>query len=101
MGFTETRKATIEALRDGRFQHEPRSYDDGKNRLATGEVTVEEVITLLNRCRGNQHEKVRHHFDPSQIVHIFKPTLDGVQWYIKSYLIEQDGILAVFISVHQ
>jgi hypothetical protein len=101
MGFTESRKATVEALRDGRFQHEPRAYADGKNMLATGEITAEEVIGLLNRCRGNQHETSPHHFDPTQTVDIFKPTAGGVRWYIKSYLFRDGEVTAVFISVHQ
>jgi hypothetical protein len=101
MGFKETRRATIRALLDGRFQHEERAQSEGKNLLATGEVSVEEVVALLMCCRGNQHETDVHHFDRSQTIDIFKPVQGRTKWYIKSYLIEENGITAFFISVHR
>ncbi len=101
MGFKEVRRATIQALRDGRFQHEERAQAEGKNLLASGEVSVEEVIALLQRCRGDQHRSSTHHFDRTQVVHIFRPVDGPARWYIKSYLVERDGIAAVFISVHR
>jgi len=93
MGFKEVRRAVIKARREGRFQHEERSN--------TGEISAAFVVTLLKRCKGDQHQTSTHHFDESQIVHIFKP-FDGLNyWYIKCYLIEVHGIEAIFISVHQ
>ncbi len=100
MGFKDARGAIVQALRDGRFQHEERAITEGKNLLATGEVTVDEVISLLIRCKGYQHETGLHHFDRTQTIHIFRPMEGSVRWYIKSYLVEQDGITAFFISVH-
>jgi hypothetical protein len=101
MGFNEARRETVQALRDGRFQHEERAQAGGKNLLASGEVSVDDVVALLLRCRGNQHQTGLHHFDRTQVVHIFRPVDGPDRWYIKSYLVEQDGITAVFISVHR
>jgi hypothetical protein len=101
MGFNEVRRETVQALRDGRFQHEERAQAAGKNLLASGEVSVEDVVALLLRCRGNQHRTDLHHFDRTQVVHIFRPVDGQDRWYIKSYLVEQEGITAVFISVHR
>jgi hypothetical protein len=101
MGFTETRRATIEALRDGRFEHEERDQAEGKNLLATGEVSVDDVIGLLERCKGTQHESRPHHLDPEQQIDVFRPKLGTVRWYIKTYLADWDGIVAVIISVHR
>ncbi|WP_435008848.1 hypothetical protein P12x_000097 [Tundrisphaera lichenicola] len=101
MGFKAVRQAMIQALKDGHFQHEERAQAEGKNLLASGEVSVEEVIGLLLRCTGKQHQTSLHHADSSQVVHIFKPTDGPSRWYIKGYLIEQDGFMAIFISVHQ
>ena len=63
----------IKALRDGRFQHEERSQAEGKNLLATGEISVEQVIALLLRCRGDPHETRYHRFDRNHLIDIFKP----------------------------
>jgi len=101
MGFKEVRRAVIKALLEGRFQHEERSNYHERNYLLTGEISAAFVVTLLKRCRGDQHQTSTHHFDESQIIHIFKP-FDGLNyWYIKCYLIEVHGIEAIFISVHQ
>ena len=100
-GFDEAVRLTIEALRDGGFQHEPRPFASGKNLLATGEMTVAEVIRLLRRCPGTRYEVSVHHIDPTLEVNIFKPTAAGVRWYIKSYLVESDEITVIFISVHE
>ncbi len=101
MAFKEVRKKVIEALRDGRFSHEERSQAEGKNLLATGDVTPVNVIALLQRCRGDSYRESPHHFLPSRTVHIFKPNSASGPWYIKCYLFEKDGVEAVFISVHQ
>jgi hypothetical protein len=100
-GFNEAARLTIEALKDGRFQHEPRSLASGKNLLATGDVSADDVVRLIRRCRGDQYEASPHHVDPSLEVNIFKPFAGGVRWYIKSYLVESDEFTAFFISVHE
>ncbi|WZO97394.1 hypothetical protein EP7_004426 [Isosphaeraceae bacterium EP7] len=100
MGFKQTRRALIEALLARRIEFEDRRDAGSKNLLYTGEVTPEFVVELLLRCTGDQHSTSRHHMDRDQIVDIFKVPNDGVRWYIKSYLVEDDGVLAIFISVH-
>ena len=100
MGFNDAIRETIAALEDGRFQHEERPQAEGKNLLASGGVSVAEVVSLLRRCRGDQHNVTPHHYDPDQPVHVFKPKRGQERWYIKSYLLECDGVEAVFISVH-
>ncbi len=101
MGFNDVRARIILALGEGHFQHEERTQAEGKNLLATGDISAEEIIELLRRCRGNQHQTGRHHFDSTQVIHIFKYTSPSIRWYIKAYLADQDGVMAVFISVHQ
>lgn len=101
MGFKEVRRAVVEARLEGRFQHEERSSADEKNLLFTGEVSAADVAALLKRCRGDQHHISTHHFDSSLVVHVFKPSDVAGRWYIKCYLVEVDGIEAIFISVHR
>ena len=101
MGFREARKAIIEALLVGRFQHEERAQAQGKNLLASGDVTVDEVVAVLGRCRGNQHATSPHHFVADQEVHVFRPVEGVARWYIKAYLVEVGYVEAIFISVHK
>lgn len=100
MAFSDAVLGTIAALLDGRFEHEPRPLASGKNLLASGQISPQEVVALLRRCRAHQHEVRPHHHVAEQAIDIFKPVVDGERWYIKSYLIEADGEIAVFISVH-
>lgn len=88
----------IAALREGRYRHEGRTALVEKNLLAVGDVTVEEVILLLQRCRGDQHTTGRHHFDREAVVHEFRPVLSGRRWYVKAYF---RGEIAWIISVHE
>jgi hypothetical protein len=105
MTFREARRRITEALQAGNFQHEYREVVEGKNLLDTGEVTPAEVVDLLRRCRGDQHERRSHHFDESILVHIFQPIRGDERWYIKVYIIEgteeAEADAAVFVSVHK
>ncbi len=104
MGFKDARRAAIEAIRQGRIQHQVRNEIDEKNLLLTGEVTTGQVVRLLNACRGDQHTSSPHHHDRSIEVHVFRPEASvaagasKVRWYIKLYFIEPD---VWFISVHR
>ena len=101
MGFKETVGKVIRALRAGDFQFEKRAVVRGKNLLDTGEISVDEVIGLLNRCKGPQYQTTPHHWDQNTICHIFKPQdHEGNQWYIKVYFPDDDSSTAVFISIH-
>lgn len=106
MGFREIRQRVIRSLRLGSYQIEFREVAEGKNLLDTGEVTPEDVIDLLARCRGDQHRISVHHVDPTLAVHIFLPDRSGERWYIKVFFAsdeprpdEEDA--AIFISVHK
>jgi len=101
MSFNKVRKQVIGALLDGRFSHEERDQAEAKNLLATGAVSPADVVDLLHRCKGDQHQASPHHADRGQVVHVFKPSAPSGRWYIRCYVVELDGVEAVFISVHQ
>lgn len=102
MGFREARDRLIEALREGRYEHEARQARSEKNLLAVGDVAADEVVTLPHRCRGDQHEESPNHWDRATTVHEFKPVVDGDQCYIKAYFDPDDRSEGVmFISVHK
>lgn len=102
MGFREAQDRLIEALREGRFQHEARQTRSEKNLLAVGDISAEEVIALLHRCRGDQHEESPHHWDRATTVHEFRPVVGGERWYIKAYFDPGDRSAgATIISVHR
>lgn len=98
MGFRNAKKQVLECLNNGRIQHVlERSNIDVKNRLATGEISVEELANIIGRARGSNYESSPHHFDPLIEVHVITSWHDGARWYIKWYYLEPD---VVFISVH-
>lgn len=107
LGFKVARSKTIAALRAGSeyVEYERRAVRESKNLLDRGEVSPEEVVELLHRCRGSpdEYSETGHHREPSIPVHIFKPVVGGTRWYIKVYFL--DGTLeletAIFISVHK
>lgn len=98
MGFKSIRSDVIEMLRSGNIQHEVRNAIDIKNMLSIGEKSPEDVIEFLKLCRGNQYSTMPHKDDATVTVHVFKPVVDKVEWYIKCYILEPD---VWFISVHQ
>ncbi len=103
MSFKNVRHAAIEAILEGRIQHEVRNQIDDKNLLLTGDVSPQQVVRLLQACRGTQYECSRHHQIRGLDVHVFKPEASlevrgaRVRWYIKLYLLEP---AVWFISVH-
>jgi hypothetical protein len=101
MSFRQSQHQLVAALRAGTFEHEMRDVLSEKNLLAVGEVTVEEVIEVVSRARGGDHTESPHHWDPETTVHVYRPVIDGVRWYIKAYFLNPPGGSAVFISVHR
>ncbi len=97
MGFKQIKHDVIHCLENGNVLHEQRNSIDIKNLLATGEVSTREVIAVLKRANGNQHQSSPHHYDATITVHIVKTNHAGVDWYIKWYF---DKPNSVFISVH-
>ncbi len=105
MGFRKIREKAIEAIRNGRVQHEARGGKlQEKNLFLAGDITQAQVIRLLTVCRGTQYTSAPHHMVPKISVHIFKPesALEVGQkrerWYIKLYFLEPD---VWFISFHR
>jgi hypothetical protein len=97
-GFSQVKKCLLRCLNEGKFQHELRTNIDVKNLLATGEVSKDEVISLIKSSIGDFHSKSPHHIESSFIVHVIR----NKGWYIKFYFLEVDANenLSVFISVH-
>ena len=86
------------ALRDGSYEHERRYAVEEKNLLAMGAIEAEDVVILLQRCRGSEYRVTRHHWDREIEVHGFTPVVDEIRWYMKAYFL---GDTAWFISIHR
>ncbi|MBV1870903.1 MAG: hypothetical protein KUG76_08335 [Gammaproteobacteria bacterium] len=98
MGFKNAKKQVIGCLIDGYILHEERDDIDIKNLLATGEMTVTQVIEILKKVRGNSYSCSPHHWDSTIDVHVVKTKSANQDWYIKWYFIDPN---CVFISVHE
>ena len=94
MGFNDVKKQVIGALKAGTYLHEVRSDISVKNLLAMGEVAVDDIIAVVKKSGGHEHQSSPHHREPKVDVNVI--TSGG--WYIKFYFIEPD---TWFISVHQ
>jgi hypothetical protein len=101
MRFSSAKRAILDALELGNFQHEARDVLNEKNLLAVGELSVDEAIDVLKRARGTDHHVSPHHWDPATDVHVFRPQAGGVRWYVKAYFVEDPPGAAVFISFHR
>lgn len=97
MGFKEARKKAILCLIEGYVDHEVRNSIDTKNLLHTGELNNRDVIELLKQTNGTQYQTNQHFWDSSIQVHICKPVVNDICWYIKFYFIEPN---VMFMSVH-
>jgi hypothetical protein len=97
MGFKQVKTKVLECLKTGHILHEERDSIDIKNLLSTGVVSVEEVMEIIGRARGNDYSSSPHHFDDKIDVHVINTTCLGRSWYIKWYFTEPDS---VFISIH-
>ena len=92
-GYKAVRRAVIEALEEGDYQHEARSSIDVKNLLATEEVTAAEVVALIRRSDGTQYTCSPLHGNTGLDCHLIKTG----GWYVKFYFLDPT---TVFISVH-
>ena len=93
-GFKAAKQKVLKALADGTYLHETRGNIDVKNLLLTGEITPDDLATIILRCAGVHHEATPHHQVRGLYVHVLKR--DG--WYIKFYFVDANTI---FISVHR
>ena len=51
MGFRETKRDFVEALKDGRVSHESRSGQDEKNWIVSGRLGLEVAADIVNATR--------------------------------------------------
>lgn len=93
-GFKRAKHDLLSALQTGNYLHAVRGSVEVKNLLATAEVSVQEVIGIIEQCSGKHHRSSPHHAVPEIEVHVLAKN----PWYIKFYFIEPD---AWFISVHK
>ena len=94
MAYKVAKARVLQALKTGAYLHEPRSGIDVKNLLAMGEISVEDVMTLIARSSGTEHTESPHHVLKTIPVHC----IITKGWYIKFYFLDPD---TWFISVHQ
>lgn len=94
MGYREAKRKVLDALARRQFSHEVRGDISVKNLLHIGEVTPEQVISMIKSSGGNDHASSPHHSIAGIEVHVIRCR----QWYIKFYFVDPD---TVFISVHQ
>lgn len=97
MSFKEVKKKVLNCLEKGLIEHEERNDIDVKNLLATGQVTVGQVSSMIGRSRGNEYSSSPHYVVSDIDVHIVKTRSEGKDWYVKWYFVEPN---TVFISVH-
>ena len=97
MGFKDVKAKVLACLASGAVLHEQRGDIDIKNLLATGQVSLEELIAVIARSRGHQYSSSPHHWIDGIEVHILKTRRNDENWYVKWYFVEPN---TVFISVH-
>lgn len=97
MSFNTNKKQLLHALKTRNILHEERTKLSSKNKLAIGDMSVDELINIVEKCRGNEYLNSPHHFSNDIEVHLLKTTYQGIHWYIKWYFIQPN---VVFISVH-
>ena len=95
-GFKEAQRDALTAIKDGRIQHEPRATLGEKNLLAIGDVDATFTSQLIQSTASRNASSNAHHFMDVE-VWTFKPSFQGVQWYVKFYFIDDIW----FISVHK
>lgn len=97
MGFKDVKAQVLACLEDGAVLHDQRGDIEIKNLLATGQVSLDDVATIIGRSRGGQYSSSPHYVVDDVEVHIIKTKHGGEDWYIKWYFVEPNS---VFISVH-
>ena len=94
IGFKEAKRRAIEALRNKTYQVAQRQEIETKNLLYANAVSEEDIIAVISKCRGQDHEMRPHDMIKTIDVHILRK--DG--WYIKFYFLDPDTF---FLSVHR
>lgn len=94
IGFREAKRRAIEALRNKTYQIAERREIETKNLLYGNSISEEDVIEIISKCRGQDHEMRPHDMVKTVDVHILRK--DG--WYIKFYFLDPETF---FLSVHR
>ena len=94
IGFKEAKRRAIEALRNKTYQIAERREIETKNLLYGNSISEEDVIEIIIKCRGQDHEIRPHDMVKTVDVHILRK--DG--WYIKFYFLDPETF---FLSVHR
>lgn len=94
IGFREAKQRAIEALRNKTYQIAERREIETKNLLYGNSIAEEDVIEIISKCRGQDHEMRPHDMVKTVDVHILRK--DG--WYIKFYFLDPETF---FLSVHR
>lgn len=102
MGFREEKDRLLQELGEAQAGTREVLHDarpEGKNLLATLEVTIADVAEIARRARGQNYQaKGVHHQRMGAKVHELKNVRWQEQdWYLKWYFVELD---LFFISVH-
>jgi hypothetical protein len=100
VGFTDVKRRAIACLDAGAFAFEIRERMSEKNLLATGEVTVAHVRSMISRCTGLQYTCLPMTEDAGTLKHELRPLIGGRQWFIRFYFVPGSDDLVMFISVH-
>jgi hypothetical protein len=104
VALNEARKKAVAAIKAGQIQHQARASIDVKNLLATGAVTVDDAILVINACKGSGYAMSPHDQIKDIDVHVFKSKVQIAsefsksEWYVKLYFLEPD---VWFISMHK
>ena len=94
IGFKEAKRRAIEALRNKTYQIAERREIETKNLLYGNSISEEDVIEIISKCRGQDHEMRPHDMVKTVDIHILRK--DG--WYIKFYFLDPETF---FLSVHR
>jgi hypothetical protein len=95
LGLKEVKALAINKIREGKVNHITREF--GKNKYAEGFLSDDQVIAMIQSCRGDRYEAKPHHAIRSVLVHIMKPLGKYDGYYIKFYFLEPD---VIFLSIH-
>ncbi len=96
IGFTAAKQKLVAALDNGDYLHAARSGNlNSKNLLLPGQVSAEQIASIVKACQGPDYTSDPLHSCPSVEVYILK----GDGWYIKFCFLENPSVM--FISAQQ
>ena len=96
MGFKDDKLRILRALELGMVLHEDRLDQRAKNFVDSGQVSLDLAHQIVGSTLGTQAKSSSHHQHREITVWILTPKYQGVQWYVKCYLIDDDLWLLSF-----